>query len=54
MPDDRPSKYVKPEGLTEMMGEDASNSFSPKKKKSRKLDQIAKMNQARALEVNQR
>ena len=35
VPEDRPSKYMKPVGLTEVMGEDASNSFPPKKKKKK-------------------
>ena len=53
VPEDRPSKYMKPVGLTEVMGEDASNSFPPKKKKV-KLDKIAQMNQDMARGINQK
>lgn len=53
VPEDRPSEYMKPVGLTEVMGENASNSFPPKKK-SVKLDKIAQMNQDMARRINRR
>ena len=54
VPEDGPSECMKPEGLTEVMGEHVSNSFPPRKKKGVKLDKIAQMNQDVAREINQR